>query len=109
VAPGDTAWGYRDAVWSGVAAGIDPEPANAGTIRQWCMDYWEELHPHSMGGGYVNFTGTGESQDRSGPRTTIRTTAFAGPVDFNAAPPPSRQARRRRSTDRSLSCKRPRE
>ncbi|MEU5956107.1 FAD-binding oxidoreductase [Streptomyces sp. NPDC047525] len=60
----DTAWGYRDAVWSGVIGGIDPDPANAGTIRQWCVDYWEELHPHSMGGAYVNFIGEGESQSR---------------------------------------------
>ncbi|WP_127356120.1 FAD-binding oxidoreductase [Actinacidiphila soli] len=64
VAQGDTAWAYRDAVWSGVIAGIDPDPANAGSLRQWCAAYWEELHPHSMGGGYVNFMGTGESQDR---------------------------------------------
>jgi FAD/FMN-containing dehydrogenase len=70
VDPGATAWGYRDAVWSGVIAGIDPDPANAEALRRWCVDYWEELHPHSMGGGYVNFMGTGESQDRVG--TTYR-------------------------------------
>lgn len=60
----DSAWAYRDAFWSGVVAGIDPDPANAGAIRQWCTDYWQELHPHSMGGGYVNFMGTEEGQDR---------------------------------------------
>ncbi|MFG3163809.1 FAD-binding oxidoreductase [Streptomyces sp. NPDC048232] len=60
----DTAWSYRDAVWSGVLAGVDPDPANAEAIRQWCVDYWEELHPHSMGGSYVNFMGTGEGQER---------------------------------------------
>lgn len=60
----DTAWGYRDAVWSGVIGGIDPDPANAGAIRQWCVDYWEELHPHSMGGAYVNFIGEDESHSR---------------------------------------------
>jgi len=64
VDPDDTAWGYRDAVWSGIIGGIDPDPAQAGTIRQWCTDYWEELHPYSMGGGYVNFIGADESQDR---------------------------------------------
>ncbi|MET7847761.1 FAD-binding oxidoreductase [Streptomyces avermitilis] len=64
VKPGDTAWAYRDAMWSGVFAGIDPDPANAETIRQWAVDYWEEMHPHSMGGGYVNFMGAGEGQDR---------------------------------------------
>ncbi|MWA12179.1 FAD-binding oxidoreductase [Streptomyces sp. BA2] len=60
----DTAWGYRDAVWSGVIGGIDPDPDNAGTIREWCVDYWEELHPHSMGGAYVNFIGEGEDHSR---------------------------------------------
>ncbi|MFJ3334940.1 FAD-binding oxidoreductase [Streptomyces sp. NPDC086766] len=60
----DTAWAYRDAVWSGVIAGIDPDPANAGLVRQWCVDYWSDLHPHSMGGSYVNFLGAQESADR---------------------------------------------
>ncbi|MET7300232.1 FAD-binding oxidoreductase [Embleya sp. NPDC005575] len=60
----DTAWGYRDAMWSGVIGGIDPDPANARAIRQWCVDYWQDLHPHSMGGAYVNFIGADESRDR---------------------------------------------
>ncbi|NEA56851.1 FAD-binding oxidoreductase [Streptomyces sp. SID13666] len=64
VAAGDTAWAYRDAMWSGVIGGIDPDPANAGLVKDWCVNYWEDLHPHSMGGGYVNFIGAGESQDR---------------------------------------------
>ncbi|MEU6319368.1 FAD-binding oxidoreductase [Streptomyces sp. NPDC047009] len=64
VGPDDTAWGYRDAVWSGVVAGVDPDPDNAEIIKHWCVDYWQELHPYSMGGSYVNFMGTGESQER---------------------------------------------
>ncbi len=44
----DTAWAYRDAVWSGVIGGIDPDPVNADLIRQWCVDYWNDLHPHSI-------------------------------------------------------------
>ncbi|MFF7357028.1 MULTISPECIES: FAD-binding oxidoreductase [Streptomyces] len=64
VEPGDTAWAYRHAVWSGVIAGIDPDPANAGLIRQWCVDYWTDLHPHSMGGACINFLGEQESTDR---------------------------------------------
>ncbi|GAA0703117.1 FAD-binding oxidoreductase [Kitasatospora atroaurantiaca] len=63
VGPDDTAWGFRDAVWSGVYGGIDPDPGNAGVIRDWCVGYWEELHPHSMGGAYVNFM-MEEGQDR---------------------------------------------
>ncbi|MEU4131406.1 FAD-binding oxidoreductase [Streptomyces wuyuanensis] len=64
VAPGDTAWAYRDAVWSGVIAGIDPDPANAGLIRDWAVDYWNALHPFSMGGAYVNFVGADEGPER---------------------------------------------
>lgn len=60
----DTAWSYRHATWSGVVAGIDPEPANADLIRRWCVDYWTDLHPHSMGGAYINFLGEQESADR---------------------------------------------
>ncbi|MFJ6944429.1 FAD-binding oxidoreductase [Streptomyces wuyuanensis] len=64
VAPGDTAWAYRDAVWSGVIAGIDPDPANAGLIRDWAVDYRNALHPFSMGGAYVNFVGADEGPER---------------------------------------------
>ncbi|MDF3303083.1 FAD-binding oxidoreductase [Streptomyces tropicalis] len=70
VGPGDTAWAYRDAVWSGVIGGIDPDPANADLIRQWCVDYWTDLHPHSMGGSYVNFLGEAEGPQRV--RSTYR-------------------------------------
>jgi hypothetical protein len=45
-------------------AGIDPEPANAGLIRQWCVDYWSDLHPYSLGGAYINFLGEEEGADR---------------------------------------------
>jgi FAD/FMN-containing dehydrogenase len=64
VGPEDTAWNHRDARWSGVFAGIDPDPANADVVKRWCVDYWEALHPYSMGGGYVNFLGAGEGSDR---------------------------------------------
>lgn len=64
IAPDATAWGYRDAAWSGIIAGIDPDPANAATVKQWCTDYWQALHPHSMGGSYVNFMGQDEQPGR---------------------------------------------
>jgi FAD/FMN-containing dehydrogenase len=54
VGPSDTAWGYRDAVWGSVFAGVDPDPANVGDIRRWSIDYFEALHPYSAGGAYVN-------------------------------------------------------
>jgi FAD/FMN-containing dehydrogenase len=63
VGSGDTAWSYRDALWSGVIGGIDPDPANADAIREWCVSYHEALHPHSMGGAYVNFM-MDEGQER---------------------------------------------
>jgi hypothetical protein len=51
----DTAFSYREVKWSMVIAGIDPDPANAGKISKWTKDYWEEMHPYSAGGAYVNF------------------------------------------------------
>jgi len=50
----DTAWGYRDATWGHVVAGVDADPANAGLIRDCSVAYSEALHPHSAGGAYVN-------------------------------------------------------
>jgi len=59
----ETAFSYRDVNWSRVIVGVDPDPANADRIRQWAREYWEALHPHSAGGGYVNFM-MEEGQDR---------------------------------------------
>ena len=50
-----TAWSYRDAIWGGVFAGVDPDPANADAIRDWARAYSDAIKPHAMGGGYVNF------------------------------------------------------
>jgi FAD/FMN-containing dehydrogenase len=50
-----TAFAYRDGGWAGVIVGVDPDPANAARISQWARDYWQELHPTSAGGAYVNF------------------------------------------------------
>jgi hypothetical protein len=58
-----TAFAYRDGGWAGVIVGVDPDPANAAAISQWARDYWEELHPTSAGGAYVNFL-MDEGQDR---------------------------------------------
>ena len=58
-----TAFGYRNGGWAGVIVGVDPDPANAGLISQWAKDYWEELHPTSAGGAYINFM-MDEGQDR---------------------------------------------
>ncbi len=63
VGSSDTAWAYRDARWGSVFAGVDPEPANVEKIRRWSVDYFEELHPYSAGGAYVNMM-MDEGQER---------------------------------------------
>jgi FAD/FMN-containing dehydrogenase len=50
-----TAFAYRGGGWAGVIVGVDPDPANAATITEWSKAYWEDLHPESAGGAYVNF------------------------------------------------------
>jgi FAD/FMN-containing dehydrogenase len=51
----ETAWGYRDATWSQVTAGVDPDPANAQAIVGWARAYSDAIRPHAMAGGYSNF------------------------------------------------------
>jgi FAD/FMN-containing dehydrogenase len=60
----DTAWGVRDATWSMVIAGVDPDPQRAGSATQWSKAYWEALHPFNLGGGYSNFMMDDEGQAR---------------------------------------------
>ncbi len=63
VGPNETPWGYRQAKWSKVIAGVDPDTANTEAISAWAKEYWEALHPHSAGGAYVNFM-MEEGEDR---------------------------------------------
>ena len=55
VGQSETAWSFRDATWSMVIAGIDPDPAKATALTTWAKAYWEAVHPHTLGGAYVNF------------------------------------------------------
>jgi hypothetical protein len=55
VGKSDTAWNTRDATWSMVIAGIDPNPQKAAEITRWTKGYWEAVHPYSADGCYVNF------------------------------------------------------
>ena len=55
VARNQTAWSCRDATWSMVIAGVDPEPAGAEAITAWAKGYWQDIHPYNLGGAYVNF------------------------------------------------------
>jgi FAD/FMN-containing dehydrogenase len=59
----ETAFSYRDANWSMVIGGIDPDPANKQRITSWAKEYWKAVHPYSAGGAYVNFM-MEEGQDR---------------------------------------------
>ena len=63
-APDAAAWGERGATWSMVIVGVDPDPANAATIRQWARDYWEAVHPFNLAGAYPNFMMDDEGEAR---------------------------------------------
>ncbi|MCE9662221.1 FAD-binding oxidoreductase [Halomonas sp. M5N1S17] len=60
----DTAFSHREARWSQVIVGVDPDPANRDRITRWTKDYWDALHPYSAGGGYVNFIMNDEGEER---------------------------------------------
>jgi len=55
VAPDATPFSFREAKWSMVIAGLDPDPANAERITSWTKSYWEALRPYSASAAYVNF------------------------------------------------------
>ena len=59
----ETTWNHRDANWSMVIAGVDPDPANKDVISNWAKKYWEAVHPYTLGGAYINFM-MEEGQDR---------------------------------------------
>jgi FAD/FMN-containing dehydrogenase len=70
VANDATAFSYRDAGWVQVTVGVDPDAAEVGPAIEWTRDYWDALHPYSMGGGYVNMLMDDEGQERV--RSTYR-------------------------------------
>lgn len=55
VASAATAWACRDARWSMVIAGIGRGADQADAVTRWARRYWEAVHPHTLGGAYVNF------------------------------------------------------
>ena len=63
VAEDATAFAFRRGGWNGVIAGIDPDPERLPAISDWARRYWEDLHPSSAGGGYVNMM-MDEGQER---------------------------------------------
>ena len=58
------AWGYRDAAWSMVISGIDPDPAKAPALKQWAQAYWAAVHPFNLPGAYPNFMMDDEGEAR---------------------------------------------
>ena len=63
VGPTDTPWANRSTQYAQVICGVDPDPAKAGELKSWAVDYWEALHPYAAGGGYLNFM-MDEGQER---------------------------------------------
>jgi FAD/FMN-containing dehydrogenase len=59
-----TAFAYRNGGWAGVITGIDPDPANLPAATAWGHQYWQELHPGSAGGAYVNMMMEDEGRER---------------------------------------------
>jgi len=63
-AKGDTAWNCRDATWSMVIAAVSPDPAEAGALKKWAKDYWQNVHPYDLAGAYPNFMMDDEGEAR---------------------------------------------
>jgi len=63
VGKNDTPWIHRDAVWSQVIVGVDPDSANNEKITKWTKDYYDAIHPYSAGAAYINFM-MDEGEDR---------------------------------------------
>jgi len=55
VGAGETAYRHRDAFWSQVIVGVDPDPGKTEVLRDWTIGYYDALHPYSRGAAYVNF------------------------------------------------------
>lgn len=63
-AKADAAWSARDATWSMVIAGIDPDPAKAAELKAWATEYWTAVHPFDRAGAYPNFMMGDEGEGR---------------------------------------------
>jgi hypothetical protein len=59
-----TASNTRDATWSMVITGIDPDPKQADALKTWGCAYWTAIHPFNLEGAYVNFMSDDEVQGR---------------------------------------------
>ncbi len=59
-----TAWNCRDATWSMVIFGVDPDPAKVPALKKWARDYWQAVHPFDLAGAYPNFMMDDEGEAR---------------------------------------------
>lgn len=51
----ETPFAHRDAMWSQVIVGVDPDPSNCAKITDWAKNYYDAVHPFGSGGAYMNF------------------------------------------------------
>ena len=56
---------HRGANFAQVIVGVDLDPNNP-RLKDWTQDYWQALHPCSVGGGYGNDHGGKGSTCKSG-------------------------------------------
>src|SRR5512144_77649 len=59
-----TAWSARNARWSMVIAGIDPDPDKAHDLKTWGRAYWQAVHTFNIDSAYVNFMMDDEIEGR---------------------------------------------
>jgi FAD/FMN-containing dehydrogenase len=59
-----TAWSAREATWSMVITGVDPDPKQADALKTWGREYWKAVHPFNLEGAYVNFMMDDEVEGR---------------------------------------------
>jgi FAD/FMN-containing dehydrogenase len=64
VAAEATPWSARDARFNMVIAAISDNPKDAEALKAWGRSYWKAIHPHNMGGAYVNFMMDDEADGR---------------------------------------------
>ena len=62
--PDAVAWNCRDATWSLVIVGVDPDPTKAPAAKKWAQDYWSAVHPFNLPGAYANFMMDDEGEAR---------------------------------------------
>jgi FAD/FMN-containing dehydrogenase len=61
VAPGETAFAYRDATFAQVILAAWQDPADDEARIRWVRDYHEAIAPYAEPGGYVNFMADDDS------------------------------------------------